>query len=70
MIMALNDKVVESLNEAESHLRNALYWAAKNERPLVCKQIADMIREVEHIQSFDSLFDTIEKHTDKFKFSE
>ena len=33
--MALSDKVTENLKEAEGSLRNALHWAAKNERPLV-----------------------------------
>jgi len=58
--MALSDNVTENLKEAEGSLRNALHWAAKNERPLVCKQIASLIHEIDHIGSFDGIIDMIE----------
>ena len=58
--MALSDKVTENLIEAEGSLRNALHWAAKNERPLVCKQIASLIHEIDHIGSVDGIIDMIE----------
>jgi len=58
--MALSDKVTENLKEAEGSLRNALHWAAKNERSLVCKQIAGLIHEIDHIGSFDGIIDMIE----------
>ena len=58
--MALSDKVTENLKEAEGSLRNALHWAAKNERPLVCKQIASLINEIDHIGSVDGIIDMIE----------
>lgn len=58
--MALSDKVTENLKEAEGSLRNALHWAAKNERPIVCKQIANLIHEIDHIGSVDGIIDMIE----------
>ena len=58
--MALSDSVQNSLIEAESSLRNALAYAARQERPIVCTQIAKLISDVESINSFDSLLDTLD----------
>jgi hypothetical protein len=58
--MALSKTVEDSLKEAESSLRNALAFAARQERPLVCSQIANLIKEIDHIQSFDGIFDMLE----------
>ena len=58
--MALSESVESSLKEAESSLRNALAFAARGERPLVCSQIANLIKEIDHIQSFDDMFDMLE----------
>jgi hypothetical protein len=57
--MALSKSVQESLNEAESSLRNALAFAARQERPIVCNQISKMLSEIESIGSFDELLDTL-----------
>jgi len=58
--MALSNQVEENLKEAEGYLRNALHWAAKNERPVVCTTISKVIQEIETLQSFDSLMDKLE----------
>ena len=58
--MALSQSAEESLDEAESSLRNALAYAARQERPIVCTQIAKLISDVESINSFDSLLDTLD----------
>jgi len=58
--VALSKSVQESLNEAASSLRNALAFAARGERPLVCSQIANLIKEIDHISSTDSIFDMLE----------
>ena len=58
--MALSTSVTSSLNEAEASLRNALAFAARQERPLVCTSISKMIQEIDHIQSFDGLLDKLE----------
>lgn len=60
--MALAKQVQESLKEAESSLRNALAFAARGERPVVCNQIAKLINEIDQIQSFDGILDKIEQH--------
>lgn len=59
--MALSKTVEDSLKEAESSLRNALAFAARGERPLVCTQIANLIKEIDQIQSFDGIFDMLEE---------
>ena len=58
--MALSKSVEDSLKEAEASLRNALALAARGERPIVCTQIAKLINDLEHVQSFDGLFDMLE----------
>jgi hypothetical protein len=61
--MALGNQVEESLKEAEANLRNALAFAARQERPIICTQIAKMISDIESIESMDSILDTLEEHT-------
>ena len=41
-------------------MRNALAYAARQERPVVCTQIAKVINDIEHIKSFDNMFDMLE----------
>ena len=58
--MALSKSVESSLKEAEASLRNALSFAARGERPIVCTQVANLIKEIESIQSFDGLMDMLD----------
>ena len=58
--MALGTQVEESLKEAEASLRNALAFAARTERPMVCSVIADLIHRIESVMSTDSLLDKLE----------
>lgn len=58
--MALSESVETSLKEAESSLRNALAYAARQERPMVCSVIADMISRIETLQSTDAILDKLE----------
>ena len=58
--MALSKSVEESLNEASSHLRNALAYAARQERPLVCTQIAKLLSEIDSIGSIENILDTLD----------
>ena len=51
--MALSDSVQNSLDGAESSLRNALAFAARQERPIVCTQISKMISDIESIGTMD-----------------
>jgi hypothetical protein len=58
--MALSNSVEKSLEEAQAHLRNALAYAARQERPIVCTQIAKLLTDIESIGSFDELLDTLD----------
>lgn len=58
--MALGTQVTESLKEAEASLRNALSFAARTERPMVCSVIADMISRIESLQNTDALLDKLD----------
>ena len=60
--MALGTQVEESLKEAEASLRNALAFAARTERPMVCSVIADLISRIESVMSTDSLLDKLESY--------
>jgi len=60
MLMALSESVETSLKEAEASLRNALAYAARQERPMVCSVIADMISRIETLQSTDAILDKLE----------
>jgi hypothetical protein len=58
--MALSESVETSLKEAEASLRNALAYAARQERPMVCSVIADLISRIESLQSTDAILDKLE----------
>ena len=58
--MALSESVETSLKEAEASLRNALAYAARQERPMVCSVIADIISRIESLQTTDSILDKLE----------
>jgi hypothetical protein len=58
--MALSQSVESSLKEAEGSLRNALAYAARQERPMVCSVIADLIHRIESLQSTDAILDKLE----------
>jgi len=58
--MSLSESVQTSLKEAEASLRNALAYAARQERPMVCSVIADLISRIESLQSTDAILDKLE----------
>ena len=58
--MTLSQSVEESLKEAEQSLRNALAFAARQERPLVCTEIAEMISKIESVIHTDEILDKLE----------
>ena len=58
--MALSKSVQDALDEAQSNLRNALAYAARQERPLVCQSISKIMLELDSIEKYDQLFDSLE----------
>ena len=58
--MALSQSVTDSLEEAKSALRNALAFAARNERTYVCSSIAKILNDIENVAATDSIFDSLD----------
>jgi hypothetical protein len=58
--MALSQSVEENLKDAEQSLRAALAFAARQERPMVCSVISDMISRIESVQNTDAILDKLE----------
>ena len=58
--MALSKSVNDSLEDAEASLRNALAFAARQEKPFICSGIADLMGKIEAMKTMDSLFDKLE----------
>ena len=59
--MALSKSVEESLTEAEASLRNALAYAARQERPIICNSISELLCKISTIRSYDDMIDTLEQ---------
>ena len=60
--MALSSSVEESLGEASSSLRNALAYAARNERPIICERIAKLLSDIDTITATDAMFDALDEY--------
>ena len=58
--MTLSKSVEDSLKEAESNLRNALAFAARQERPMVCGVISELISKIDTIIKMDEVLDKLE----------
>tara|TARA_Y100001935_G_scaffold57479_1_gene48063 strand:- start:5037 stop:5267 length:231 start_codon:yes stop_codon:yes gene_type:complete len=57
--MALSQITLENLLESESYLRAAIKSAAVNEKPLVVKQLSDILINMERCREFDEILDMI-----------
>jgi hypothetical protein len=68
--MALSQSVTESLREAESHMRNALAFAARQESPYVSCVIADMISKLDQLIQTDKFLDKVEGMMKKYEGDE
>ena len=60
--MALSQSVEESLKEAEGCLRNALAYAARQEKPFVSSTISEMICKIDSLIKTDAFMDQLENH--------
>ncbi len=60
--MSLSKTVSDSLEAAEGQLRNALAFAARQERPVTCAAVADLLQRLENVKSVDDMIDKIEHH--------
>ena len=62
--MALPQPILDSLREAEASLRNALAFAARSEKSIVCSSIAHILQELDTIQTYDKVMDKMEESSD------
>ena len=62
--MALSQQVEYSLREAQEALRNALAFAARNEKPYVSKHIADMLANIENLVDAIDIVEKLENRKD------
>ena len=58
--MSLSQSVQESLQEASGALRNALFRAARAERPTTLAAITKLIGELDTISRTDELLDSLD----------
>ena len=58
--MALSKTVIDSLDDAKSALRNALAYAARTERPMVCESISKILSSIDTIEASECLMDTLD----------
>ena len=62
--MALSETVKSSLRDAQENLRNALAFSARQEKPFVSKNIADMLTQIENVIDASEVIAQIEKRKD------
>ena len=62
--MPLTQQVEYSLREAQEALRNALAFAARNEKPYVSKHIADMLANIDNVIDATELIEEMENRHD------
>jgi len=58
--MSLSSATLDHLLEAESHLRAAIKSAATNEKPLVVKQLSQLLLDLEQCKKFEELMDMLD----------
>ncbi len=59
--MSLSTQVSESLKDAQSDLRNALAYAARNEEPWMVKHIATALADIDNLFHVENLLDRADK---------
>jgi len=59
--MSLSTQVSESLKDAQSDLRNALAYAARNEEPWMVKHIATALADIDNLFHVESLLERADK---------
>ena len=58
--MALSQQTLENLLEAESHIRAVIKSAATNEKPLVVKQLSEILLDIEKCKKFEEIMDMLD----------
>tara|TARA_B100000900_G_scaffold332606_1_gene293518 strand:- start:880 stop:1110 length:231 start_codon:yes stop_codon:yes gene_type:complete len=58
--MALSKNTLDHLCDAESHMRAAIKSAAMNEKPMVVKQLSEILMSMEQCKKFDEILDILD----------
>jgi hypothetical protein len=56
----ISERVQEELDNAASHIRNALSFASRTEKPVVIRLIGDILISIENITVVDQQFEAME----------
>jgi hypothetical protein len=68
--MALSEQTSESLKKAETHLHDALAFAARVEKPYIVRELGSILSHLDNIQATDSLFDRMSTAIDRMEKDE
>ena len=58
--MALSKQTLDHLCDAESHIRAAIKSAAVNEKPLVVKQLSEILMSMEQTKKVEEIMDLLD----------
>ena len=61
--MTLSKHTLDHLLEAESHIRAAIKSAAVNEKPLVVKQLSQLLMDLEQTKKFEEIMDMLDNRS-------
>jgi hypothetical protein len=56
----ISERVQEELDNAASHIRNALSFASRTEKPVVIRLIGDILISIENITVVDQQYEAME----------
>jgi hypothetical protein len=65
--MALSEQTTESLKKAEVHLRDALAFAARVEKPYIVRELGSILSHLDNIQGTETLFDKMDNVIDRME---
>ena len=65
--MALSHQTTESLKKAELHLRDALAFAARVEKPYIVRELGSILSHLDNIQGTETLFDKMDNVIDRME---
>jgi len=60
----LTRQVEDSLRAAQEHLRDALAFAARGEKPYVAKHIATFLADIDHLVDAQDLIENMREYMD------
>jgi len=58
--MALSEQVMGEIDLAQTHLREALAFAARNEKAFIVKSLGEMIHALDNLSDADEFMDTVQ----------